>query len=78
MFRKILSNRDAKWRFNMSPLFLEFLMGRRDFTCTPWGMPSYSIFGWQRPCYLQQDGYADSFGELLIEHGLVALRIRIG
>ena len=64
MFRKILSNRDPKWQFNMSPLFLEFLMGKRNFECTPWGMPAYSIFGWQRPCYLQQDGYAESYREL--------------
>jgi hypothetical protein len=65
MFRKILSNRDPRWQFNMSPLFLEFLMGKRHLACTPWGMPSYSIFGWQRPCYLLQDGYADTFRELL-------------
>ncbi len=65
MFRKILSNRDPKWQFNMSPLFLEFLMGKRNFECTPWGMPAYSIFGWQKPCYLQQDGYAETFQELV-------------
>jgi hopanoid biosynthesis associated radical SAM protein HpnH len=65
MFNKLLSNRDPKWRFNMSMLFLEFLMGKRNLECTPWGMPAYSIFGWQRPCYLQQDGYADSYQELL-------------
>jgi hypothetical protein len=49
----------------MSPLFLEFLMGRRHLECTPWGMPAYSIFGWQKPCYLMQEGYADSYQELL-------------
>jgi hopanoid biosynthesis associated radical SAM protein HpnH len=65
MFRKILSNRSSRWRFNMSPLFLEFLMGERELTCTPWGMPTYNIFGWQKPCYLLQDGYAQSFQELL-------------
>ncbi len=65
MFRRILSNRKPQWQFNMSPLFLEFLMGRRHLECTPWGMPSYSIFGWQRPCYLMQEGYADTFQELL-------------
>ena len=65
MFRKILSNRDPRWQFNMSPLFLEFLMGKRNLHCTPWGMPAYSIFGWQKPCYLLQDGYADTFRELL-------------
>ena len=65
MFRRILSNRDPRWRFNMSPLFLEFLMGKRNLHCTPWGMPAYSIFGWQKPCYLLQDGYTDTFEELL-------------
>jgi len=65
MFRAILSNRKPSWRFNMSPLFPEFLMGQRDFACTPWGMPTYNIFGWQKPCYLLQDGYADTFAELM-------------
>jgi len=67
LFRAILSNRKPGWQFNQSMLFLEFLMGKRDFRCTPWGMPTYSIFGWQKPCYLLQDGYADSFGELMAE-----------
>jgi hopanoid biosynthesis associated radical SAM protein HpnH len=65
LFRAILSNRKPTWQFNQSMLFLEFLMGKRDFKCTPWGMPTYSIFGWQKPCYLLQDGYADSFSELM-------------
>jgi hypothetical protein len=46
-------------------MFMEFLMGKRELTCTPWGMPTFSIFGWQKPCYLLQDGYADSFDELM-------------
>ena len=68
LFEMILSNRgDAKrrWRFNQSPLFLEFLMGKREYECTPWGNPTYNLFGWQRPCYLLQEGYADSFDELM-------------
>ncbi len=65
LFRAILSNRKPSWQFNQSMLFLEFLMGKRDFKCTPWGMPTYSIFGWQKPCYLLQDGYADTFQELM-------------
>ena len=65
LFRAILSNRKPNWQFNQSMLFLEFLMGKRDFRCTPWGMPTYSIFGWQKPCYLLQDGYADTFNELM-------------
>lgn len=65
LFRSILSNRNESWKFNMSPLFLEFLMGKRHYTCTPWGMPTYNLFGWQKPCYLLQDGYADTFAELM-------------
>ncbi len=65
LFRAMLSNRKANWRFNQSPLFLEFLMGKRHYACTPWGMPTYNLFGWQKPCYLLQDGYADTFQELM-------------
>ena len=67
LFRAILSNRKKSWQFNQSMLFLEFLMGKRNYQCTPWGMPTYSIFGWQKPCYLLQDGYADTFAELMAE-----------
>ena len=67
LFRQILSNRHEKWRFNLSPLFMEMLMGKREYKCTPWGMPTYNIFGWQKPCYLLQDGYADTFQELISE-----------
>jgi hopanoid biosynthesis associated radical SAM protein HpnH len=65
LFRAILANRKPEWRFNQSLLFLEFLMGKRHYTCTPWGMPTYNLFGWQKPCYLLQDGYADTFEELM-------------
>jgi hopanoid biosynthesis associated radical SAM protein HpnH len=65
LFRSILSNRKKSWKFNQSTLFLEFLMGKQHYKCTPWGMPTYNVFGWQKPCYLLQDGYADSFQELL-------------
>ncbi|MDQ2728400.1 MAG: adenosyl-hopene transferase HpnH [Actinomycetota bacterium] len=57
--------RRKKWRLNHSPLFLDFLEGKVDFQCTPWGIPSYSVFGWQRPCYLMADGYAETYKELL-------------
>jgi hopanoid biosynthesis associated radical SAM protein HpnH len=65
LFRSILSNRKKSWKFNQSSLFLEFLMGKQHYKCTPWGMPTYNVFGWQKPCYLLQDGYADTFQELL-------------
>jgi hopanoid biosynthesis associated radical SAM protein HpnH len=55
-----------KWTFNHSPFFLDFLEGKLDYECTPWSMPNYNIFGWQRPCYLfSEDGYASTFKELM-------------
>ena len=68
LFRAAFADgRRRKWRLNHSPLFLDFLEGKVDFGCTAWGIPSYSIFGWQRPCYLMSDGYASSYTELLEE-----------
>jgi hopanoid biosynthesis associated radical SAM protein HpnH len=65
LFSELLSGAKRQWRFNQSPLFLRFLMGKHDYECTPWGMPTFNIFGWQRPCYLLQEGYAASFRELM-------------
>ncbi len=65
LFEMIFSNRKKSWKFNQSPLFIEYLMGKRDYECTPWGNPTYNIFGWQKPCYLLQDGYVDTFDELI-------------
>jgi hopanoid biosynthesis associated radical SAM protein HpnH len=57
--------RRKKWRLNHSPLFLDFLEGKVEFQCTPWGVPSYSVFGWQKPCYLMADGYTETYKELI-------------
>jgi hopanoid biosynthesis associated radical SAM protein HpnH len=57
--------RRKKWRLNHSPLFLDFLEGKVDFECTPWAIPSYSLKGWQRPCYLLDDGYVPTYRELI-------------
>ena len=65
LFEMILSNRQSNWRFNQSPLYLEYLMGERDYECTPWGSVTYNLFGWQKPCYLLQDGYCETFAELM-------------
>ncbi|HEX7269328.1 MAG TPA: adenosyl-hopene transferase HpnH, partial [Streptosporangiaceae bacterium] len=66
LFQKAFGEgRRKKWRLNHSPLFLDFLEGKRDFECTPWGIPSYSLLGWQRPCYLLDDGYAQTYKELI-------------
>jgi hopanoid biosynthesis associated radical SAM protein HpnH len=66
LFRAAFADgRRKRWRLNHSPLFLDFLEGKVDFPCTAWGIPSYSLFGWQRPCYLMADGYAKTYKELL-------------
>ena len=65
MFKEAFKSKRKKWRLNHSPLFLDFLEGKRDFECTPWGIPSYSVLGWQRPCYLMADGHVGSYKELV-------------
>lgn len=65
LFRRTLANPKRHWVFNQSPLFLEFLKGNWQLECTPWGNPTYNLFGWQRPCYLQQDGYCATYRELV-------------
>ncbi|MGI5273314.1 adenosyl-hopene transferase HpnH [Nonomuraea sp. CA-218870] len=68
LFRQAFAGGNRRrWRFNHSPLFLDFLEGRVDFPCTAWAIPSYSLFGWQRPCYLMSDGYARTYRELVEE-----------
>jgi hopanoid biosynthesis associated radical SAM protein HpnH len=58
---------DKKWSFSQSSLFLDFLAGNQTYHCTPWGNPTRTIFGWQRPCYLLGEGYARTFAELMNE-----------
>ncbi len=57
----------VKWRFSQSVLFMDFLAGNQQYQCTPWGNPTRNIFGWQRPCYLLSEGYAESFEQLMTE-----------
>ncbi len=68
LFQKILTPwklGQKKWNFNHNPLFLDFLVGDKDYECTPWGSPSYSVLGWQKPCYLLNEGHYKTFDELM-------------
>ncbi len=66
LFRDVFRRgKDRNWVFNQSTLFLDFLAGNQEYNCTPWGNPTRNIFGWQRPCYLLGEGYANSFTELM-------------
>jgi hopanoid biosynthesis associated radical SAM protein HpnH len=69
LFRGILSRGRGgkKWPFTQSAMFLDFLAGNQTYHCTPWGNPTRTVFGWQRPCYLLGEGYARTFRELMEE-----------
>lgn len=69
-FREIFAKqkaKGAKYAFSQSPLFLDFLAGNQEYRCTPWGNPTRNVFGWQRPCYLLNEGYVKTFKELMEE-----------
>ncbi|MBX6367136.1 MAG: adenosyl-hopene transferase HpnH, partial [Rhodospirillales bacterium] len=67
LFREIFrrGDRGRKWSFSQSSLFLDFLAGNQTYRCTPWGNPTRTVFGWQRPCYLLGEGYAKTFKDLM-------------
>ena len=67
LFRKIFArgNGGKNWPWFQSPLFLDFLAGNQTYECTPWSTPTYTVFGWQRPCYLLGEGYSKTFDELM-------------
>ena len=66
LFRKVFAlGKDKTWNLTHSGMFLDFLAGNQEFHCTPWGMPTRNIFGWQKPCYLLGEGYAKTFTELM-------------
>ncbi len=67
-FRKLLSFPERRgWRFSHTPLFLDFLQGKEAMQCTAWGNPTRGVLGWQRPCYLMNEGYVSTFRELIEE-----------
>ncbi len=66
LFRDILTyGKGRGWKFTQSPLFMSFLAGNENYTCTPWGKPTRNVFGWQRPCYLLGEGYTKTYRELM-------------
>ena len=66
LFRKVFAlGKGKNWNLTHSGMFLDFLAGNQEFHCTPWGMPTRNIFGWQKPCYLLGEGYAKTFTELM-------------
>ena len=67
-FKNIMSSPERKrWRFFHTPMFLDFLQGKKAMQCTAWGNPTRGVLGWQRPCYLMNEGYVSTFRELIEE-----------
>ena len=66
LFRDVFRiGKGRKWNITHSSLYLDFLAGNQDYLCTPWGNPTRNVFGWQRPCYLINEGYTKTFAELM-------------
>jgi len=66
LFRDLFARGKGKgWRWNQSSLYLDFLAGNQTYDCTPWGNPTRTVFGWQRPCYLLNEGSVATFKELM-------------
>lgn len=55
----------GKYRMMSSPVYLEFLSGKRELTCTAWGNPTRNVRGWKGPCYLITDEHHASFQGLM-------------
>ena len=67
-FRDLLArgqSKKSRWQLSHSTLYLDFLAGNQEYRCTPWGNPTRNVFGWQKPCYLLNEGYAKTFSELM-------------
>ncbi len=55
----------SKYRMMSSPIYLEFLSGKRELTCTAWGNPTRNVKGWKGPCYLITDEHHETFDDLM-------------
>jgi hypothetical protein len=54
-----------RYTFFGTPIYLDFLSGKRDLTCSAWAIPTRNIRGWKGPCYLMTDAHHASYRDLL-------------
>ena len=67
-FGKILDERSTKgMRLYNNPLYLDFLRGRREYQCTAYSNPTYTVMGWRKPCYPLADEHVTDVNELFEE-----------
>ena len=68
LFQKLLSPADTEgMRFYNNPLYLNFLKGDREYQCTAWSNPTYTVMGWRKPCYPLADEHTENVSELFDE-----------
>ena len=54
-----------KFTFFGTPIYLDFLAGKRDLTCSAWAIPTRNVRGWKGPCYLMTDAHHATYRDLL-------------
>ncbi|UCH81685.1 MAG: adenosyl-hopene transferase HpnH [Nitrospiraceae bacterium] len=55
----------SRFPFINSPIYVDFLKGKRQMRCTPWGNPTRNPLGWKSPCYLITDTYYGTYKEMM-------------
>ena len=67
-FREILDEKSIKGlRMYNNPIYLDFLRGKREYQCTAWSNPTYTVMGWRKPCYPLADEHVGNVAELFDE-----------
>ena len=65
IFKKLLDpTRTGGMKFYNNPLYLNFLQGDREYQCTAWSNPTYTVLGWRKPCYPLADEHVQDVNEL--------------
>ena len=55
-----------RYTFFGTPVYFEFLAGKRDLTCSAWAIPTRNIRGWKGPCYSDdRTAHYSSYAEML-------------
>jgi hopanoid biosynthesis associated radical SAM protein HpnH len=68
VFQRLLDPANTEgMRFYNNPLYINFLRGERDYQCTAWSNPTYTVMGWRKPCYPLADEHTQEFSELFEE-----------
>ena len=67
-FKEILDETKVKGlRLYNNPLYLNFLRGEREYQCTAYSNPTYTVMGWRKPCYPLADEHVQDVNELFDE-----------